>query len=295
MSPSRVSERVDQRDGQGQRNGELQRPAQLTPHAGAETGAEQGEDHRTPGQAGAPATARRRPAPGSTGSLRRRGPHAAGSAGAGSSSPRLHRQAGVWPPWTASAKWSCRRAGVSAAAAAATPAASVPVIEPDRRGDVVARWRRSVRRPGRGCAPPGRSGSSSCSEPAAEAGVDAAPSRPAGDQGRRDQRLELGPRCRPRRRASRYPSRCPAAGWPRGRRPPGSAADTRAQARLASGAHSSTVGSRLPPMPCTNGSGNEPTTAGTESVTLPVVEVPPDPVAAVDGGGGSALARPGSR
>ena len=44
-------------------------------------------------------------------------------------------------------------------------------------------------------------------------------------------------------------------------------------------AHSTRTGSRLPSLPCRNGSGNEPTTAGTRIAALPVVVVPPDAVA----------------
>ena len=47
---------------------------------------------------------------------------------------------------------------------------------------------------------------------------------------------------------------------------PTSSADTRLQAAPTSAAHSSVVGKRLPPIPLVNGSGNDPTTAGIESV-----------------------------
>ena len=72
-------------------------------------------------------------------------------------------------------------------------------------------------------------------------------------------------------------------------------AATRLQASFSLGAHSTTVGKRLPPIPWTNGSGNEPTTAGIEFGLRPVVQVPPDVVAAVHGGAGRALLRPRSR
>ena len=61
------------------------------------------------------------------------------------------------------------------------------------------------------------------------------------------------------------------------------------------GAHSTTVGKRFPSIPWTNGSGKEPTTAGIEFGLRPVVEVPPDVVAAVHRGAGRALLWPRSR
>src|ERR1700729_4167954 len=60
------------------------------------------------------------------------------------------------------------------------------------------------------------------------------------------------------------PSSCVAAGTPAAL----SSAATCLHASGTSGAHSSVVGSRRPLTPCTNGSGNEPTTAGTSSVAV---------------------------
>ena len=108
---------------------------------------------------------------------------------------------------------------------------------------------------------------------------------------------------RRRRRAARPTGRRGRAASPRPRalrRPPArgddaearrAASATASHAALHGSAHSTRTGSRSPPMPCTNGSGNEPTTAGMRCVAAPVVAVPPDAVAVVHARRRRALAR----
>ena len=166
--------------------------------------------------------------------------------------------------------------------------------DPHRRVFAVARGRDQAGAGGQRRAPAGPSGSSSVSvrPSGGEARVDAARARAL----RRScacRRVARDARPRPDEHAQR--ARAPRSA--RGRRSPAGHAEPRAAARRPSGrrvratasAHSTRTGRRLPSSPFRNGSGNEPTTAGTSLGLAPVVAIPPDVIAGVHVRRGGAL------
>ena len=187
-------------------------------------------------------------------------------------------------PWMASAKWSRRRAGVIAPAAAATRRGVGAGDQPDGRRRRCHGSRRPVRRRRR--ERPRDRGRRVEQLQRLSSGRRTAHRRRCGqDHGRRSPRRRSrapGPRFRPPLRASRSPSPCRAAGWPPGHPPP-SGPRRRACRRCSRPVRTrSRSDTACRPMPCTNGSGNEPTTRGHRIGHPPVVQVPPDPIAAMN-------------
>src|SRR6185437_9737177 len=192
----------------------------------------------------------------------------AGPAPVAHCAPRSGTGRPVWP-CTASAKWFARRLGVRAAAAAETPAASAPVTSQVGDDDPCA-----VAATSPAPAPSVRTtwpwGSRSASEwPSSPLNRAYTPLADGPCAIRMPANVPCSSLHVPTRTASEsvpdpVPSNCVAAGTPAAL----SSAATCLHASDTSGAHSSVVGSRRPLLPCTNGSGNDPTTAGTESVAL---------------------------